>query len=303
MADNETYTLNCSELLAEEFLLNRDPLHIVVPLTVIYSIIFIIGIVGNVSTCVVIGRNKHMHTATNYYLFSLAVSDILLLLSGLPAETFSLWSKHTYVFGECFCILKGFVAETSANATVLTITAFTVERYVAICHPFRAHSLSKLSRAIRLIMLVWLVSMGLAVPLAIQFGVIYEKRPCLDTSACTLKSLVFEKAFIVSSCVVFVLPMTIIIVLYVLIGLKLRLSGRMTGKRPSVNSDREVSRSRASSHQKHVIKMLGKLETRSFSIQVLYVRVYKRFPLNGETCCRSWRHSRPFSPLGYRHSN
>lgn len=261
MAINLTFTSNFSESLFEEYFLNRDPLHIVVPLTVVYCIIFITGVVGNVSTCVVIARNKHMHTATNYYLFSLAVSDILLLISGLPAETYSLWSKHKYVFGESFCILQGFVAETSANATVLTITAFTVERYVAICHPFRSHSLSKLSRAVRLVMFVWVFSMLLAMPLAIQFGVTHEKVLYLDTTHCTIKSVLFEKAFILSSCVVFVLPMTLITVLYVLIGWKLRLSGRMTSNRSSITHDRESTRQRGSSHQKHVIKMLGKYLT------------------------------------------
>jgi uncharacterized protein YhbP (UPF0306 family) len=40
------------------------------------------GIIGNVAVCVVIARNKLMWTATNYYLFSLAVSDLTLLILG-----------------------------------------------------------------------------------------------------------------------------------------------------------------------------------------------------------------------------
>lgn len=55
---------------------------ILILLTVIYIIIFITGILGNVVTCIVIAKNKSMHTAVNYYLFSLAVSDLLLLISG-----------------------------------------------------------------------------------------------------------------------------------------------------------------------------------------------------------------------------
>lgn len=55
---------------------------ILIMLTVIYVIIFITGVLGNVVTCIVIARNKGMHTAVNYYLFSLAVSDLLLLISG-----------------------------------------------------------------------------------------------------------------------------------------------------------------------------------------------------------------------------
>jgi hypothetical protein len=55
---------------------------ILIMLTVIYVIIFITGVLGNFVTCIVIAKNKGMHTAVNYYLFSLAVSDLLLLISG-----------------------------------------------------------------------------------------------------------------------------------------------------------------------------------------------------------------------------
>ncbi|CAD6208820.1 GSCOCG00003627001-RA-CDS, partial [Cotesia congregata] len=60
----------------------HDSLFIVIPMTLIYILIFITGIIGNVTTCIMILRNKSMHTATNYYLFSLAISDLLLLIFG-----------------------------------------------------------------------------------------------------------------------------------------------------------------------------------------------------------------------------
>jgi len=85
----------------------RDPLAVVVPITCVYALIFLSGVVGNLSTCVVIARNRHMHTATNYYLFSLAVSDLLLLISGLPPEVCHIWSRHPYLFGEVFCVIQG----------------------------------------------------------------------------------------------------------------------------------------------------------------------------------------------------
>lgn len=60
----------------------RDPLSIILPISICYLIIFITGILGNVITCFVIAKNKTMHTATNYYLFNLAVSDFLVLVFG-----------------------------------------------------------------------------------------------------------------------------------------------------------------------------------------------------------------------------
>ncbi|CAG5121567.1 unnamed protein product, partial [Candidula unifasciata] len=48
-------------------------------LTIVYSVIFITGSIGNICTCLVIVRNSCMQTTTNYYLFSLAMSDLLLI--------------------------------------------------------------------------------------------------------------------------------------------------------------------------------------------------------------------------------
>jgi len=53
-----------------------------VALTIVYGLIFVTGLLGNACTCVVIATNGHLHTATNYYLFSLAISDLLTLILG-----------------------------------------------------------------------------------------------------------------------------------------------------------------------------------------------------------------------------
>lgn len=60
----------------------EEPLFVLILVTVCYAVIFIAGILGNLITCLVIYRNKSMHTATNYYLFNLAISDLTLLSLG-----------------------------------------------------------------------------------------------------------------------------------------------------------------------------------------------------------------------------
>ncbi|XP_037028776.1 pyrokinin-1 receptor-like [Bradysia coprophila] len=233
----------------------RDSLYVVIPITFIYMLIFITGVIGNISTCIVISKNKSLKTATNYYLFSLAISDFLLLLSGVPQEMYMVWSKYPYVFGEMFCVLRGLVAETSANATVLTITAFTVERYVAICHPFLSHTMSKLSRAVRLILLVWVISIGFAIPQALQFGVVEHG----GIEQCVVKNVIIEHLFELSTFLFFVAPMSLITILYVLIGFKLRSSSLMPRtngvtiqRRPNVSSFRQQN----TQGTRRVLKML-----------------------------------------------
>lgn len=100
-----------------------------VPIITLYVAIFVTGVLGNIGTCLVIAKNRSMHTATNYYLFSLACSDFLLLVSGVPQEINLIWNRYPPIYGgDLSCILMALVAEVSCNATVLTITAFTVER-------------------------------------------------------------------------------------------------------------------------------------------------------------------------------
>lgn len=245
----------------------RDALYIVIPVTIVYISIFLTGTIGNVSTCVVIARNKSMHTATNYYLFSLAVSDLLLLISGLPAEVYLVWSKYPYIFGEEFCILRGLAAEFSTNASVLTITAFTAERYVAICHPFLSHTMSKLSRAIKLILIIWLVALCFAIPQAVQFGIVRHPDISPDLVVCTLKTIVIKHSFELSTLLFFLVPMTLITVLYIMIGVKLKKSNMMKKRNmrnQGIRGNNETKRKKYDCRQqtgkssRRVLKMLGK---------------------------------------------
>ena len=58
------------------------PYETLIPITVIYILIFITGVFGNVTTMIVILTNQYMQTATNYYLFNLAVADMTTLVVG-----------------------------------------------------------------------------------------------------------------------------------------------------------------------------------------------------------------------------
>jgi len=115
----------------------RQDISTAVPMTVVYALIFVTGLIGNVATCVVIARNHYMHTTTNYCLFitrttyttttnyclfNLAISDLLMLLLGLPQETYSIWSAYPWIFGETFCVVR--YAIDSSHSRLVMYTDF-----------------------------------------------------------------------------------------------------------------------------------------------------------------------------------
>lgn len=55
---------------------------ILLPVTALYCVIAIGGLVGNALTCMVVAKNTIMRTSTNYYLVNLAVADLFTLMLG-----------------------------------------------------------------------------------------------------------------------------------------------------------------------------------------------------------------------------
>ncbi|XP_076079295.1 pyrokinin-1 receptor-like [Mytilus galloprovincialis] len=260
--ESRTQGINATVPTVEDLLVlylgeKRKDIGSVVVLTVIYAGVFILGIIGNLSTCVVIARSPYMHTVTNYYLFSLAISDLLILIMGLPPELYSIWEAYPWRFGEGFCIFRTFFIEMMSYSSVLTITAFTVERYIAICHPIKAQTLSNLPRAIRIICVIWILAAIFAIPYPVHTR-LYHYVPYNGTYlsaslVCNipLKWLTQMKhVFQMSTFVFFIFPMALISIMYILIGRALSQSDFQ----PKNNSnDKHSTKTRA---RNAVIKML-----------------------------------------------
>ena len=71
--------------------------HVVLVLvTIFYLLIFVSGIVGNLSVCLVIVRSRQLHSAMNYYLVSLAVADLTIIVLGQLVEARILSPKISY---------------------------------------------------------------------------------------------------------------------------------------------------------------------------------------------------------------
>lgn len=105
--------------------------------------------------------------------------------------------QNLKMFFKYFALFWKFVNFSAILALlqVLTITAFTVERYVAICHPFVSQTMSKLSRCIRIIVFIWILALVLAIPQAIQFGVKVSEDNGKQLTHCTVVSKIFDHAF------------------------------------------------------------------------------------------------------------
>ncbi|XP_061725790.1 pyrokinin-1 receptor-like [Cydia pomonella] len=241
-------------LLHVDFGPHRDPMYILLPITIIYSVIFATGLFGNIITCTVIVRDRTMHTTTNCYLFNLAISDIIFLLFGVPYETYWLWWKWPYPFDPAFCPIRALISETSTNVSVMTITLFTIERYLAICFPFLSRKMAKTSRAAKQLVALWIVALISALPGALEFGVSTH----IGITTCHQVRTIVKHYFEISTFLFFLAPMVLITILCCLIGLALKKSD-LSKDKPNVTLEMRVTAQVQEKHSqstRRVIKML-----------------------------------------------
>lgn len=70
----------------------------------LYSIIFLLSVVGNVLVIVTLIQNKRMRTVTNVFLLNLAISDLLLAVFCMPFTLVPVLLRD-FIFGGAMCIM------------------------------------------------------------------------------------------------------------------------------------------------------------------------------------------------------
>ncbi|NXN98339.1 GHSR protein, partial [Rhinopomastus cyanomelas] len=205
--------------------LHLFPVPVLTGITVACVVLFVIGIIGNLMTMLVVSRFRDMRTTTNFYLSSMAFSDLLIFLC-MPLDLFRLWQYRPWNFGDLLCKLFQFVSESCTYSTILNITALSVERYVAICFPLRAKVIITKGKVKLVIFFLWAISFISAGPIFVLVGVEHENgtNP-LSTNECRATEYAIRSGLLTimvwTSSIFFFLPVFCLTVLYSLIGRKL----------------------------------------------------------------------------------
>uniref|UniRef100_A0A8C6V3E1 Neuromedin U receptor 3 n=1 Tax=Neogobius melanostomus TaxID=47308 RepID=A0A8C6V3E1_9GOBI len=231
------------------------------PVTTIYLLIFLTGLSGNLLTCAVIAKHKKMRNPTNFYLVSLAVSDLLVLMFGMPLEIYDLWQNYPFPFGEGGCYFKTFLFETVCFASILNVTALSVERYIAVVHPLKTRYLSTNQHAKRVITVIWVASMICAIPNTSLHGIFYLPEQMEESAICTvLKPLwIYNMVMQITTVCFYFIPMVVISILYLVMGL--HLSRDRSQRRETLDngysSHTRIKISVENGRRRQVIKMLS----------------------------------------------
>ncbi|XP_034279000.1 olfactory receptor 14A16-like [Pantherophis guttatus] len=103
---------------------------------VIFLIIYLLSLMGNVLLLVVVILNHHLHAPMYFFLVNLSFSDVCFISTMIPkAMAASLTNNRQISYVGCAAQVFSVFTFGGSELSLLTVMAY--DRYVAICHPLQ----------------------------------------------------------------------------------------------------------------------------------------------------------------------
>ncbi|XP_035796071.1 neuropeptide SIFamide receptor-like [Anopheles albimanus] len=130
-------------------------------LSVAYALVFIVGLLGNISVVIVVKKSTMMRSPTNRFIVNLAYADLLVNFLCLP---FTLIGNlyPAWILGVLFCKGVSYLQGVSVSASVNTLMAISIERCVAISFPISGTITTRQYRAI--VSIIWFIALSINLP-------------------------------------------------------------------------------------------------------------------------------------------
>lgn len=103
----------------------------------LYCLIVVVAGVGNSFLLVCILADKKLHNATNFFIGNLAAGDLLMCLTCVPLTMSYAFASHGWAFGRTMCHMVPLLQCATVFASVLSLTAIAVDRYVVVGRSLR----------------------------------------------------------------------------------------------------------------------------------------------------------------------
>ncbi|KFU84920.1 Cholecystokinin receptor type A, partial [Chaetura pelagica] len=210
----------------------------------LYCLIFLLSVLGNILVITVLIRNKRMRTVTNTFLLSLAVSDLMLCLFCMPFTLIPNLLKD-FIFGSAVCKTATYFMGVSVSVSTFNLVAISLERYSAICKPLQSRVWQTKSHALKVIAATWCVSFTIMSPYPIYSKLVpFTKYNNTTANMCRLlwpSDVIQQSWYTFLLLILFLIPGIIMMVAYGLISLELYRGIKFDASQRKYSRERKTS--------------------------------------------------------------
>ncbi|XP_052506271.1 5-hydroxytryptamine receptor 2A [Budorcas taxicolor] len=175
------------------------------------AVVIILTIAGNILVIMAVSLEKKLQNATNYFLMSLAIADMLLGFLVMPVSMLTILYGYRWPLPSKLCAVWIYLDVLFSTASIMHLCAISLDRYVAIQNPIHHSRFNSRTKAFLKIIAVWTISVGISMPIPV-FG-LQDDSKVFKEGSCLLAD---ENFVLIGSFVAFFIPLTIMVITYFL---------------------------------------------------------------------------------------
>ena len=138
---------------------------------VVFSLIVILGCIGNILVIMVVLKNKsQFRNTTNLFILNLSVADLLFLVFCVPFHAV-IYTVLNWPFGDFMCRFVHLVQYSSMIASVYTLVAMATDRFMAIAYALETKHIRVPCVALLVAVITWIIALAMASPWPIVYSV------------------------------------------------------------------------------------------------------------------------------------
>ena len=202
----------------------------------VLCLIMLCGVIGNLIVIAILFKHKRMRSTTNKFIWNMAVSDLLLVISGLPIDIASLIADSVQWqigggFGLALCKLLPFLADVSVAVSIQTLVMVAFDRFYAIKFPMRKPLITNRVCSVTIV-IIWFIAMALYSPIFYTA----KLKQFADKLFCTMdwgpefdNTTAQSRHFVSIFVLLYAIPLLLIMFAYFAIYIELRRQTRTNG--------------------------------------------------------------------------
>uniref|UniRef100_A0AAV2JVM8 G-protein coupled receptors family 1 profile domain-containing protein n=1 Tax=Knipowitschia caucasica TaxID=637954 RepID=A0AAV2JVM8_KNICA len=115
---------------------------------------------GNILVILAVSLEKKLQNATNYFLMSLAVADMLLGVLVMPVSMVTILYDYSWPLPPALCPMWIYLDVLFSTASIMHLCAISLDRYIAIRNPLHHSRFNSHTKARLKITAVWTISIA-----------------------------------------------------------------------------------------------------------------------------------------------
>ncbi|XP_053273437.1 2-oxoglutarate receptor 1 [Pleuronectes platessa] len=191
-------------------------------LPVAYSLIFIVGLVGNVTSIGVYLTKLRPWKSSSIIMVNLALTDLLYVLS-MPFLVYYYSNGDSWTFGEFMCRFVRFGFHFNLYGSILFLTCHAVFRFVVVTRPLKAAQVQQPCWGIVACSFVWIITAAEIAPMLKMITVeeLDNKTFCMDFASVIGQSSELHWYSWLLTTLGFLLPLVVVFICCIGIVMKL----------------------------------------------------------------------------------